>query len=322
MTAADLPLRLPLGIASFESLRQANFVYVDQTRFIALLENRGIRCAVLRRPPRFGKTLFCNTLTAYYDLEAAGRFDANFSGTFILNHPTKYRSHLFVLRFNFAATNPLNVQTSFCRLMHNGFTDFFHRYPMKGAEAFLKENHTSPSEYFNAFCNFTQSTVMGKLCLIIDDYDGPTRNALRDAPETLIDADKAGGWFQCFYSAVKNRSDEGFLHLIFITGILPVPLSSFSDDFSIATDLSQRPDFAELAGFSHEEVADLVARVLRHSRCRRTPTQLLQQLEDYCGGYCFSPYARTTVFDPSQCLCYLTAFCEYGQAPYPLISPA
>ena len=58
--------RLPIGVQSFESLRNGNFVYVDKTRFIYELAHSS-KQYFLSRPRRFGKSLFLSTLKAYWE---------------------------------------------------------------------------------------------------------------------------------------------------------------------------------------------------------------------------------------------------------------
>ena len=59
-------LNYPLSIQSFEKLRQGDFVYVDKTDYVYKLAHQG--CTYfLARPRRFGKSLLCNTLRAYFE---------------------------------------------------------------------------------------------------------------------------------------------------------------------------------------------------------------------------------------------------------------
>jgi hypothetical protein len=62
--AAPLP-RLPIGIQTFEKIRQANAVYVDKTGYLPGLSNLGgvVFCA---RPRRVGKSLTLSTLDAFH----------------------------------------------------------------------------------------------------------------------------------------------------------------------------------------------------------------------------------------------------------------
>ena len=55
---------LPIGIQSFENLRERDFLYVDKTKYIAQLLKGHVY--FLCRPRRFGKSLFLSTLAAYF----------------------------------------------------------------------------------------------------------------------------------------------------------------------------------------------------------------------------------------------------------------
>ena len=57
--------KLPIGVQSFEVMRQEHFLYVDKTRYIHELAHSG-RQYFLSRPRRFGKSLFLSTLKAYW----------------------------------------------------------------------------------------------------------------------------------------------------------------------------------------------------------------------------------------------------------------
>ena len=58
--------RFPLSIQSFEDLRKRNYIYVDKTDYLYRLVNQG-KSFFLARPRRFGKSLMCNTLRAYFE---------------------------------------------------------------------------------------------------------------------------------------------------------------------------------------------------------------------------------------------------------------
>ena len=60
---AEAIRKLPIGVQSFEVMRQEQFLYVDKTRYIYELAHTG-RQYFLSRPRRFGKSLFLSTLKA------------------------------------------------------------------------------------------------------------------------------------------------------------------------------------------------------------------------------------------------------------------
>ncbi|MBQ7497873.1 MAG: AAA family ATPase, partial [Selenomonas sp.] len=57
--------RLPIGVQSFEKMREGGFIYVDKTRYVHELVMYSGQY-FLSRPRRFGKSLFLSTLKAYW----------------------------------------------------------------------------------------------------------------------------------------------------------------------------------------------------------------------------------------------------------------
>ena len=57
---------MPIGIQTFENLRNENYLYVDKTKLIYELATTG-KPYFLARPRRFGKSLLISTLKAYFE---------------------------------------------------------------------------------------------------------------------------------------------------------------------------------------------------------------------------------------------------------------
>lgn len=60
-----LERKLPIGIQTFEDIRQGNYLYVDKTSILWQIINTG-KPYFLSRPRRFGKSLLISTLEAYF----------------------------------------------------------------------------------------------------------------------------------------------------------------------------------------------------------------------------------------------------------------
>ena len=58
-------MKYPIGIQTFERIRNDGFVYVDKTDLVYKLVTEG-RIYFLSRPRRFGKSLLISTLKAYF----------------------------------------------------------------------------------------------------------------------------------------------------------------------------------------------------------------------------------------------------------------
>jgi len=65
------PKKIPYGQSNFEKIRTENYVYVDKTRFVEMIENEQNSYVFLIRPRKFGKSLFLSTLFHYYDVCSA-----------------------------------------------------------------------------------------------------------------------------------------------------------------------------------------------------------------------------------------------------------
>ncbi len=61
--------KLPIGIQNFENIRKNNYLYVDKTKQILQMIDKG-ECYFLSRPRRFGKSLTLSTLEAMFQGKA------------------------------------------------------------------------------------------------------------------------------------------------------------------------------------------------------------------------------------------------------------
>ena len=103
--------RLPYGNANFESVRTRNYVYVDKTKFIELLENEANQNQFFIRPRKFGKSLFFSMLSCYYDMLRADEFQKLFGELYIGKNPTPRKNDYAVMEFDFSGldtTSPEN----------------------------------------------------------------------------------------------------------------------------------------------------------------------------------------------------------------------
>lgn len=91
---------LPYGVYDYERLRTGNFIYIDKTKYIKILEDTAMYI-LFTRPRRFGKSLFVSTLENYYDIKKKDKFEKLFGDTEIGKNPTEERNSYYVLRFNF-----------------------------------------------------------------------------------------------------------------------------------------------------------------------------------------------------------------------------
>ena len=58
-------MKYPIGIQTFETIREDGYVYVDKTALVYRLANEG-QVYFLSRPRRFGKSLLLSTQKSYF----------------------------------------------------------------------------------------------------------------------------------------------------------------------------------------------------------------------------------------------------------------
>lgn len=73
-------LMLPVGIESFDEIRNGNFYYIDKTRLIEQLLNQWGKVNLFTRPRRFGKTLNMSMLRYFFEI---GTDKSLFDGLYI-----------------------------------------------------------------------------------------------------------------------------------------------------------------------------------------------------------------------------------------------
>ena len=80
--------KYPVGIQTFENIREGNYLYVDKTKYIVDFRTKGMKYIFLSRPRRFGKSLFASTLQAYFE----GRKEL-FEGLAIADYEKEWVKH-------------------------------------------------------------------------------------------------------------------------------------------------------------------------------------------------------------------------------------
>ena len=246
------------GVADYAEIRRANAWFVDRTAKIRDLETT--RYAVFLRPRRFGKSLLTAILEAYYDVRYSDRFDEFFAGTDIGANPTDERGKYLVLKFDFSAVSKdvQEVQASFNKYAADCCDAFVMNYaddlPSGLPEAVLKE--PMAGDKFNKIALRMKNSGK-KLYVIIDEYDNFTNTILAESGVNAYNALCHGdGFFKNFFARLKAATSgtEAPVTRLFVTGVSPVTMDDVTSGFNIGTNISLRPQFADLTGFRHDDL--------------------------------------------------------------------
>ncbi|MDR0705051.1 MAG: ATP-binding protein [Planctomycetaceae bacterium] len=323
----EAPKRLPYGNADFKSIRaENNYIYVDKTRFIELLEKGGNKNKIFIRPRRFGKSLFLSTLKYYYDIEYADEFEQLFGGLYIGQNPTPRKNSYAVLAFNFSG-----IDTTDADAFTNSFSDNIrhtvwgflnnHKNVFPNADQII--NQINNNELF-AFASLdwafrVAESAKIKIFVIIDEYDHFANDLItmdsvfgEDFYKKVI---TANGLVRDFYEKLKIATDSGIVDRTFITGVSPIMLEDLTSGYNIASNISLKKQYNEMLGFTHDEVNQLMNTVGIDAK------QICVDMEYYYNGYRFNEKGENKVYNSSMILYFLEQILEGSNPPDNLIDP-
>lgn len=229
--------KLPIGIQSFEKIRNDHFVYVDKTEYVYKLVHSGIPY-FLSRPRRFGKSLLVSTLKAYWN----GQKDL-FQGLAIekleSGNPDAWQAYP-IFHFDFSRDGYQNENT---------LEEVLDSYLLEW-EAIYGQTSQSKSLAIR-FQNLIRraSEQSGLPCVVlIDEYDKPFLDIFDN--KELVEHNR--NLFKGFFSCLKSFDE--YLKFVFITGITKFNKVSIFSDLNQLDDITFDNNFAGLCGITEEEL--------------------------------------------------------------------
>ena len=305
--AAPYPA-IPYGRASFPSVRRDGCLYVDKTRFIRGLEHE--RYAFFIRPRRFGKTFWLAMLECYYDRRQADAFDALFGGTDIGANPTPNRNRYVVLYFDFSAFDSA-VPTLEARFQGYCATQM----------AEVVESHPDLFSEVDARRILAPAGIDGKLnemfrhvrargiplYVLIDEYDNFANTILAgEGAEAYHTFTHGGRFYRSFFATLKaGTARDASVERLFVTGVSPVTMDDVTSGFNIGANLSLRPDFNEMLGFTEDEVRRMVDTYRDLGVFDQDVDTALGTMREWYDGYRFAKAAGNVVYNTDMVLYYL-----------------
>lgn len=312
--------RFPKGKADFKVLRKEGFVYVDKTKYIALLENSNNQSIHFLRPRRFGKSLFTSMLECYYDVTIKEEFESLFQGTYIYHHPTKKHHQYYVLKFDFSGLNSNNLaelKEEFHNEVYRSCTKFIKKYQLD----IVLEKGSSAADCLSDFIanvelKLRERPDLSGVYVIVDEYDHFANELLSFHFDQFNEIVSKNGYVRKFYEVLK-KGTIGTISQIFITGVSPITMDSMTSGFNISTNLSLDPRFNEMLGFTTTETKQLLSLV----ESIKDPEETLQKMKQYYDGYKFNEDASNHVFNPNMTLYYLDHLQLFHKEPKSLVDP-
>ena len=314
---------VPYGVADFATVIEQNLYYVDKTMFIPELEKQP-RNLFFIRPRRFGKSIFLSMLYSYYDCAQSHKFQSLFGNLWIGQHPTPLQGKYQVLFLDFSQItgNIDKLETKFNSYLSINLDAFVRQYSeyyqAEMEEILAQEDFEEKMELIFKAAKAHQY----HLYLIIDEYDNFTNVILNERGEKVYHAiTHADG----FYRDVFKKS-KGNFERIFMMGVSPVTLDDVTSGFNIGWNISIKPEFDEMLGFSTTDVVEMFAYYKEHGSIPADSDidVIVNDMKPWYDNYCFAEEAlkkKTRMFNCDMVLYYLRNYMDNGCSPRQMIDP-
>ncbi len=314
---------VPYGVADFATVIEQNLYYVDKTMFIPELEKQP-RNLFFIRPRRFGKSIFLSMLYSYYDCAQSHKFQSLFGNLWIGQHPTPLQGKYQVLFLDFSQItgNIDKLETKFNSYLSINLDAFVRQY---------SEYYQAEMEEILAQEDFEEKMELifkaakahkYHLYLIIDEYDNFTNVILNERGEKVYHAiTHADGFYRDVFKKFKGNFER-----IFMMGVSPVTLDDVTSGFNIGWNISIKPEFDEMLGFSTTDVVEMFTYYKEHGSIPADSDidAIVNDMKPWYDNYCFAKQAlkkKTRMFNCDMVLYYLRNYMDAGCPPEEMIDP-
>ncbi len=277
--------KLPIGRDNFKDIIEGDFYYVDKTKIIEELLDKGAYVTLFPRPRRFGKSLMISTINEFFNIENKEENQNLFKGLYI--QKSKYieeQGKYPVIKMNLKSLQATNWETMYeqmqeeirqlfeskryvTSILNDQEKELFEKFTgKKAAQSEYEQSIKILSQYMKRYYN--KNTI-----LLIDEYDVPIQK----------------GYMQGFYKEVINFIKNLFhnslktndtIKFAVMTGVLRVSKESIFSDLNNVEVYSVADKFYdEYFGFTKKETIEL----LEHYNLKLT-TQVKQLYDGYIFG--------------------------------------
>jgi len=282
-------LNLPIGIQTFEKLIKGGYVYVDKTKYLVELIDRG-EIYFLARPRRFGKSLTVTTFDALF----SGKKEL-FKGLYaeeFLNRPDFQPSP--VIRLDMS-----NITTS------KGIEAFEESLKYKTIQIAERMGievpiHLSEGDILRHLIVNTARATNRKVVVLVDEYDKPYTDFVNNPAM----AEKIRDVLRDYY--VQFKANDEYIHFTYITGISKFAKMGVFSTMNTPIDISLMPEYAAICGYTEEEIIRYFPDYLDETAAKMqiSTSDLIKRMRDYYNGFSFDSEAKIKLYNPYSTLTF------------------
>ena len=269
----------PIGIQTFEKIREGNYLYIDKTEYVYRIVHSLAQYMFLSRPRRFGKSLLTSTLQCYFE----GRKEL-FAWLAIEKLETEWTAYP-VLHFDM----------SLAKYMDKAALERNLAFQLQGLEDKFGVN-TSLTDANNRLTNLIKQVharTGRQVVVLIDEYDAPLLDVVHEDENLPV----LRNVMRNFYSPLK--ACDPYLRFVFLTGITKFSQLSMFSELNNVKNISMDEAYAAICGITEEEIRTQMSPDLDvlASRLGLSREEAFAELKENYDGYHFT-WPSPDIYNP------------------------
>ncbi len=261
--------KLPIGIQTFSSIIQGDFVYIDKTPGIARMLD-GAGRYFLSRPRRFGKSLLLDTIKSVFE----GRQEL-FTGLYI-EDKWDWSQTWPVIKIDFAS-GIIHSRNELNAWLHQQLDEQESRLGLK-----LERDDNPAIRFSRLIQSAANQSNQRQVVVLIDEYDKPI---LDNIDQTELASEIREG-LKNLYSVMKAQ--DSLIRFIFMTGVTKFSKVSLFSGINQIQDITLNKYFSDICGYTQNDLETTFAEHL--AGVDMTELKSWYNGYHFTGGAVYNPY--------------------------------
>ena len=260
----------PIGIQTFEKIRNGNYLYIDKTEYVYRMAHSDSNYIFLSRPRRFGKSLLTSTLEAYFE----GRREL-FKGLALERLETEWTEYP-VLHFDMSTAKHVDKEDLILELEKKLL-----RYEALYGRG---KGDVKVNQRLEGLIQRAYEQTGRQVVVLIDEYDAPLLDVVHEEKNLPV----LRNIMRNFYSPLK--ACDPYLRYVFLTGITKFSQLSIFSELNNIKNISMDEPYAAICGISEDEIRLQMKDDLGGlaKKLEITPEEALMKLKENYDGYHFT----------------------------------
>ena len=271
--------KLPIGIQNFENIRKNNYLYVDKTKQILQMIEKG-ECYFLSRPRRFGKSLTLSTLEAMFKGKTE-LFKGLYAEEWVKEQSKKPNP---VIKLDMSCLDSYETKEKLNKSLVNDLKHCAYLYKLD-----IAEEEESKAMFKKVI--YALYERFGLVVVLIDEYDKPITDNLNN----LEKAEEMRETLSKFYEALKGSP---YIKFVMVTGVSKFSKVGILSGLNNLDDISMDEYYSDIVGYTQKELEDNFSEWIEKAsqKLSMNRKELLDKIKEYYDGFSFD--GETRVYNP------------------------